>query len=154
MGYEGATDAVTFLGLGLFLWAGAHQVLEGKLTIGGLVAFNSLLTLATVPISNLLLLWDALQRSTVLLNRLDDVFEQEPEQGHDRSRLRPVKSLTGHITFRHLGFRYGGPEAPPILQDITLEVPAGKTVAIVGRSGSGETPLAKSPAGLLQAPQR
>ncbi len=150
MGYDGAVDAVTFLGLGLFLWAGANQVLEGKLTIGGLVAFNSLLTLATVPISNLLLLWDTLQRATVLLNRLDDVFEQEPEQGHDRSRLRPVKSLTGHITFRHVGFRYGGPEAPPILQDITLEVPAGKTVAIVGRSGSGKTTLAKCLSGLLE----
>ena len=150
MGYDGAVDAVTFLGLGLFLWAGAHQVLDGQLTIGGLVAFNSLLTLATVPISNLLLLWDILQRATVLLNRLDDVFEQEPEQGHDRSRLRPVRSLTGHITFRHVGFRYGGPEAPPILQDITLDVPAGKTVAIVGRSGSGKTTLAKCLSGLLE----
>jgi ATP-binding cassette subfamily B protein len=150
MGYEGATDAVTFLGLGLFLWASANQVLAGQLTIGGLVAFNSLLTLATVPISNLLLLWDSLQRATVLLNRLDDVFEQEPEQGHDRSRLRPVKSLTGHITFRHVGFRYGGPEAPPVLHDITLDVPAGKTVAIVGRSGSGKTTLAKCLSGLLE----
>jgi ATP-binding cassette subfamily B protein len=150
MSYDGATEAVTFLGLGLFLWAGAHEVLGGRLTIGGLVAFNSLLTLATVPISHLLLLWDVLQRSTVLLNRLDDVFEHEPEQGHDRSRLRPVRSLTGQVTFRKVGFRYGGPEAPPILQDVTLEVPAGKTVAIVGRSGSGKTTLAKCLSGLLE----
>jgi ATP-binding cassette subfamily B protein len=150
MTYDGATDAVTFLGLGLFLWAGAHEVLAGRMTIGGLVAFNSLLTLATVPISNLLLLWDSLQRATVLLNRLSDVFEQEPEQGHDRSRLRPVRNLTGQITFRHVGFRYGGPEAPPVLNDITLEVPAGKTVAIVGRSGSGKTTLVKCLAGLLE----
>jgi ATP-binding cassette subfamily B protein len=150
MSYDGATDAITFLGLGLFLWASAHQVLEGRLTIGGLVAFNSLLTLAIAPISSLLLLWDSLQRSTVLLNRLDDVLEQEPEQGHDRSRLRPVRSLTGHIAFRHMGFRYGGPEAPAILQDIVLDVPPGKTVAIVGRSGSGKTTLAKCLAGLLE----
>ena len=150
MTYDGAIDAVTFLGLGLFLWAGAHEVLGGRLTIGGLVAFNSLLTLATVPISNLLLLWDSLQRATVLLNRLSDVFEQEPEQGHDRSRLRSVRDLTGQITFRRVGFRYGGPEAPPVLQDITLDVPAGKTVAIVGRSGSGKTTLVKCLAGLLE----
>jgi ATP-binding cassette subfamily B protein len=150
MSYEGATDAVTFLGLGLFLWAGANQVLAGRLTIGGLVAFNSLLTLATVPISNLLLLWDSLQRATVLLNRLDDVFENEPEQGHDRSRLRPVRSLSGHIEFRNVGFRYGGPEAPSILQGITLEVPPGKVIAIVGRSGSGKTTMAKCLAGLLE----
>ncbi len=150
LSYDGAADAVTFLGLGLFLWAGANQVLAGQLTIGGLVAFNSLLALATVPISNLLLLWDSLQRATVLLNRLDDVLEQEPEQGHDRSRLRPVRSLSGHVTFRNLGFRYGGPEAPPILQGITLDVPPGKVIAIVGRSGSGKSTLAKCLAGLLE----
>jgi HlyB family type I secretion system ABC transporter len=150
MGYEGAAEAITFLGLGLFLWAGAHQVLAGQLTIGGLVAFNSFVTLSTVPIHNLLTLWDTLQRATVMLNRLDDVFDHEPEQGHDRSRLRPVRSLTGHVSFRQVGFRYGGPEAPAILEDITLEVPAGKTIAIVGRSGSGKTTLAKCLAGLLE----
>jgi ABC-type bacteriocin/lantibiotic exporter with double-glycine peptidase domain/CRP-like cAMP-binding protein len=150
MTYAGAAEAITFLGLGLFLWAGANQVLAGRLTIGGLVAFNSLLTLATVPLHNVLLLWDILQRATVMLTRLDDVFEQEPEQGHDRSRLRPVRGLTGHVSFRNVGFRYGGPEAPAILQDITLEVPAGKRVAIVGRSGSGKTTLVKCLAGLLE----
>ena len=150
MSYEGAAEAITFLGLGLFLWAGAKQVLAGQLTIGGLVAFNSLVTLATVPIHNLLTLWDTLQRATVMLNRLDDVFDQEPEQGHDRSRLRAVRNLTGHVAFRNVGFRYGGPEAPAILQEITLEVPAGKTIAIVGRSGSGKTTMAKCLAGLLE----
>src|SRR5262249_14492313 len=55
-----------------------------------------------------------------------------------------------HVAFRDIGFRYGGPEAPPILQNITLEVPAGKIVAIVGRSGSGKTTLAKCLAGLLE----
>jgi ATP-binding cassette subfamily B protein len=150
LGYDAAADAIVFLGLGLFLWAGAQQVLAGQLTIGGLVAFNSLVTLASVPLQNLLLLWDTLQRATVVLDRLDDVFEHEPEQGHDRSVLRPVRSLTGHVQFQRLGFRYGGPEAPPILQDITLQVPAGKTVAIVGRSGSGKTTLVKCLAGLLE----
>jgi ATP-binding cassette subfamily B protein len=150
MSYDGAAEAITFLGLGLFLWAGAYQVLAGRLTIGGLVAFNSLLTLATVPLHNFLVLWDLVQRATVMMNRLDDVFEQEPEQGHDRSRLRPVRGLTGHVSFRAMGFRYGGSEAPAILQDITLEVPAGKTVAIVGRSGSGKTTLAKCLSGLLE----
>jgi ATP-binding cassette subfamily B protein len=150
MGYDAAADALVFLGLGLFLWAGAQQVLAGQLTIGGLVAFNSLVTMASVPLNNLLMLWDVLQRGRVFLDRLDDIFEHEPEQGHDRSRLRPVRTLTGHVSFQKLGFRYGGPEAPPILQDITLEIPAGKTVAIVGRSGSGKTTLAKCLAGLLE----
>jgi HlyB family type I secretion system ABC transporter len=150
MSYEGAIDAVTFLSLGLFLWAGAYEVLDGSLSIGGLIAFNSLVALSTVPIRNLLVLWDNLQRCDVLLNRLDDVFQHEPEQGHDRSVLRPVRSLAGQVTLRNVGFRYGGPEAPAILERVTLDVPAGKVVAIVGRSGSGKTTLAKCLSGLLE----
>src|SRR5690606_31428801 len=130
MTYEAGIDALTFLGLGLFLWAGAYEVLGGRLSIGGLVAFNSLVALSTVPIRSLLVLWDNLQRCDVLLNRLDDVFQQEPEQGHDRTSLRPVPQLAGHVSLRSVGFRYGGPEAPPVLQNVSLEVPAGRRVAI------------------------
>ena len=150
MSYEGAIDAVTFLGLGLFLWAATYQVLDGQLSIGGLVAFNSLVALSTAPIRNLLLLWDNLQRCDVLLNRLDDVFQHEPEQGRDRSALRAVRTLSGSVTLRGVGFRYGGPEAPAILDGITVDMPAGKVVAIVGRSGSGKTTLARCMAGLLE----
>jgi ATP-binding cassette subfamily B protein len=84
------------------------------------------------------------------VNRLDDVFQQEPEQGQDHSRLKPVRSLEGRVALRNVGFRYGGPESPPILEGISLEVPAGKMVAIVGRSGSGKTTLVKCLAGLLE----
>ena len=94
--------------------------------------------------------WDSLQRATVLLNRLNDVFQHEPEQGTDRALARAGAIARGAPRLPGSGFRYGGPEAPPILQDITLDVPAGKTVAIVGRSGSGKTTLAKCMAGLLE----
>ncbi len=150
MCYEGAIQAVTFLSLILFFWVGAHQVMAGKLTIGGLVAFNSLVALANAPISTMLALWDNVQLAAVLLNRLNDVFEQEPEQGADHSHLLPVRSLEGRIQLQGVGFRYGGPEAPPILDGISLEVPPGKRVAIVGRSGSGKTTLVKCLAGLLE----
>ncbi|HEY7676695.1 MAG TPA: peptidase domain-containing ABC transporter [Candidatus Methylomirabilis sp.] len=153
MTYEGAIQAVTFLSLALFLWVGAYQVMGGALTIGGLVAFNSLVALANGPIGTLLSLWDNAQMASVLINRMNDVFEQEPEQGADRSRLRPVRSLEGRIRFQNLSFRYGGADAPPILEDITFEVPPGKRVAIVGRSGSGKTTLIKCLAGLLEPTQ-
>jgi ATP-binding cassette subfamily B protein len=150
MCYEGAIQSVTFLSLVLFLWVGAPQVIHGALTIGGFVAFNSLVALANVPIWKLLSLWDNLQFSAVLLNRLHDVFEQEPEQGTDHSQLLPVRTLEGRVRFQNVGFQYGGPESPKILDGITFEVPAGKMVAIVGRSGSGKTTLVKCLAGLLE----
>ncbi len=104
--------AITLLGVGLFLWAGACQVLDGTMSIGGLLAFNSLIALATAPIRNLPTLWDNLQRCEVKRNRLDDVFQHEPEQGNNRWALRPVTTLVGQVSFRKVGFRDGGPEAP------------------------------------------
>ena len=77
-------------------------------------------------------------------------FEQEPEQGHDRSRLVPVRSLEGRVELRGVSFKYGGPESPDILKDITLDLLPGRTVAVVGRSGSGKTTLIKLIAGLLE----
>jgi ATP-binding cassette subfamily B protein len=150
MVYDGAIQVVTLLSMTLFLWVGAHQVMAGKLTIGALVAFNSLVALANAPIVLLLNLWDNVQMASVLLNRLDDIFEQEPEQGSDRSGLLPVRTLEGRVRFENVGFRFGGPEAPPILDAVTFDVPPGKMVAIVGRSGSGKTTLIKCLAGLLE----
>ncbi|MEO8431050.1 MAG: peptidase domain-containing ABC transporter [Acidobacteriota bacterium] len=149
MGYRGAVQTVTLLTTALFLGIGARQVMGGALTIGGLVAFNALVALANAPILTLLTIWDNWQHSAVLLNRLNDVFEQEPEQGADRSRLVPVRSLEGRIELHDLGFSYG-PEAPEILKGITFDVEPGKRVAIVGRSGSGKTTLVKCLAGLLE----
>jgi ABC-type bacteriocin/lantibiotic exporter with double-glycine peptidase domain len=150
MSYQGAIQMVTFLTTALFLWVGAHQVMNGNLTIGGLVAFSSLVALANAPLGTLLNLWDNVQHSAVLLDRLSDVFEQEPEQGADRSRLKSVRTLEGTVRFENVGFQYGGPESPKILEGITFEAPPGKTVAIVGRSGSGKTTLVKCLVGLLE----
>src|SRR5262249_44935039 len=110
--YEGAVMMVSLLSTIFFLWVGAQQVLADRLTIGGLVAFTSLMALANQPLLQLLMLWDQAQNASVLMNRLNDVFAQEPEQGADRSRLKPVPTLGGHIRFENLGFRFGGPEAP------------------------------------------
>lgn len=150
MYYDGAVSSTSYVSLMLFLAFGAVEVLEGRMTIGALMAFNFLIALANGPIKELLRIWDAYQTVSVLLNRLDDIFDQEPEQGNDHSRLIPVKRLEGTVTLKDVGFQYGGAESPKILDDISFDVPAGKLVAVVGRSGSGKTTLIKCLAGLLE----
>lgn len=150
MYYDGGVSATIYVSLTLFLAFGAIEVLEGRMTIGALLAFNFLVALANGPIKELLRIWDGYQTVSVLLNRLDDIFDQEPEQGHDHSRLVPVRRLEGHVTLKDVGFQFGGTESPKILEGINFEIPAGKLVAVVGRSGSGKTTLIKCLAGLLE----
>ena len=150
MVYEAALQIVSFATLVLFLLVGSLRVLDGDLTIGEFVAFNTLVVLGTAPIIALLSIWDDLQKSSVLFNRLNDIIEQEPEQGFDHSHLRPVHTMEGAVRLQNLGFTYGGPVSSPILEGINLDVEPGTTVAFVGRSGSGKTTLVRCLAGLLE----
>jgi HlyB family type I secretion system ABC transporter len=150
LAYQGSLQLISFASFGLFLLVGSIQVVHGNLSLGEFVAFNALVALATGPLLTLLSLWDQGQLARVLLGRLDDVLDPEPEQGSDRERLRTVSTLEGRVELRGVGFRYGGPEAPAILENITLTAQPGETVALVGRSGSGKTTLIKLVAGLLE----
>ncbi|MGI8436612.1 MAG: peptidase domain-containing ABC transporter, partial [Chthoniobacterales bacterium] len=150
MSYDSILTTIGMLSTAIFLWVGARQVMSGALSIGGFVAFSSLTAMAYSGIMRTLGVWDNMQFASVLLNRLNDIFEQEPEQGHDRSKLTPVHSLEGRIELRNTCFRYGGPEAPNILNNINLSIAPGRMVAFVGRSGCGKTTLIKLIAGLLE----
>ncbi len=150
MSYDSVLQTIGMLSTAIFLWVGANQVMTGALSVGGFVAFSSLTALAYGGILRTLGVWDNMQFASVLLNRLNDIFEQDPEQGRDRSRLAPVHSLEGRIELKKVSFKYGGPEAPNILSDITLDLAPGRMVALVGRSGCGKTTLIKLIAGLLE----
>lgn len=126
------------------LWTGAKMVLEQELTIGQLMAFNALIGSVMAPVMGLVRIWDELQETLVSMERLGDVLELEPEQkaGEISSRV-VLPELKGDISFENVYFRYGDNSSPYILKDISLEIKAGSTIAIVGRSGSGKTTLAK-----------
>ena len=126
LAYQGSLQLVAFASFGLFLVAGSIEVVHGNLTLGEFVAFNALVALATGPLLMLLSLWDQGQLARVLFDRLDDVVAPEPEQGTDRDRLQTVSTLEGRVALHGVGFRYGGPEAPAILEDVTLTRRAGR----------------------------
>ena len=151
LAYHGLLGLVSLASFAIFLGVGSLEVIHQQITIGEFVAYGSLIALANGPVLALLSLWDEVQQSKVLLQRLDDVLGQEPEQGHDRSQLRKVTTLEGRVELRDVGFRYGGHDAPAILEHLTFSVEPGETIAIVGRSGSGKTTLIKLLAGLLEA---
>jgi ATP-binding cassette subfamily B protein len=142
--------AVSLVSLALFIFAGSLRVLDDAMTIGEFVSFSSLVLLANGPIVLLLSAWDELQIGSVLVSRLSDVVEQEPEQGSERSGLHAVPSLSGAVRLQDVGFDYPGPASKPVLDGITLDVEPGTRVALVGRSGSGKTTLVRLLAGLLE----
>jgi ABC-type bacteriocin/lantibiotic exporter with double-glycine peptidase domain len=150
MAYYGIISLATFGTALLILWVGALQVLEHRLTVGGLISLNSLVLLANGPLLVVLSLWDQAQLSTVLMGRVQDILEHEPEQGHDHSHLSSVEGLDGRVTLRKAGFHYQTAPNAPILSDISIDIPSGTKVALVGRSGSGKSTLLRCLAGLLE----
>jgi len=148
MFYDAATQVAGFMMFVLFLWVGALLVAEGQLSIGQLVAINSLVLLANAPIAQLLGLWDQVQQGTVLLQRLQDVLEAEPEQTHDGAHLTPVRRLSGRIALRQVELTYGDSDHPA-LEGVSLVLEPGSTLGLVGRSGSGKSTLVRCLAGLV-----
>jgi len=128
------------LGNTALLWYGATLVIQDQLTIGQFVAFNMLIGNVISPVLALVGLWDELQEVTVSVERLNDVFEAEPEESPQHPLL-VLPRLEGDIKFDNVTFRYSDQQERNTLQNISLEVESGQTVALVGRSGSGKTTL-------------
>jgi ATP-binding cassette subfamily B protein len=122
----------------VFVVLGAAAVGAGTISVGTYVASIGLVLFVSSPLVRLMLIWDDVQATSVLLARLHDVLDHEPEQGPDHSALVHVTSLQGHVELRGVEFRYrDGDDA--ILSAIDLEIGPGSTVALVGRSGSGKS---------------
>ena len=149
MAYEGIASSITFLTVVVFLFLGALVVLAHHLTIGGLVAFNSLILLANAPLGTLLGLWDSWLQSKVLLGRVQDIFDYGEEQPAGAVAYRRVPTLEGRVTLRGVGFHFPHAPTAKILDRVSVDIPAGTTVGIVGRSGSGKSTLVKCLVGLL-----
>jgi ATP-binding cassette subfamily B protein len=155
---------VTFL---IILWQGGRLVLEGKLSLGALIAFYAYLGLLVWPMIALGWVTNIFQRGAASMGRLNYILAAQPEiDDRDVAAKPDGAKLRGEIEFRNLTFTYPTPrsavaagpngrpaeENAPVLHDISLRVPAGSTLAVVGPTGSGKSTLAALIARLYDAP--
>jgi len=124
----------------LILFVGAQLVIANKLTVGELVAFNMIAAQLSAPVLRLAQLWQDFQQVRISIDRLGDILNTTPEPGMSgHATLPPIK---GDIRLDAVTFRYRL-DGQPVLRDVTLAVPAGQVLGIVGSSGSGKSTLAK-----------
>ncbi|AMD95784.1 peptidase domain-containing ABC transporter [Leptotrichia sp. oral taxon 847] len=132
------SGVVELIGNTLIMWVGAIQVINGKLALGEMMVFNTLLGYFTNPVKNLISLQPTIQTATVSADRLGEIIDLDIEQSDEK--MIP-QNLKGDIEIKGLNFRYGTREL--ILKNINMEIKQGEKIALVGESGSGKTTLAK-----------
>ncbi len=125
----------------LILWIGARLVINGELSVGQLVAFNMLAARVSGPVLRLVQLWQDFQQAGIAVRRLGDILNARPEPGYQAGRAS-LSTLKGQVSFDNVSFRYT-PDSPEVLHSLTLNVPAGNVIGIVGRSGSGKSTLSR-----------
>ncbi|GAA4351458.1 type I secretion system permease/ATPase [Variovorax defluvii] len=121
------------------MYVGARLAIEGRLSVGQLIAFNMLAGQVAQPTMRLAQLWTDFQQTGLSVQRLGDILNTSTEVAGTRSVLPP---LAGRITLEGVAFRYR-PDGPEVLKGIDLDIRPGEVIGIVGRSGSGKSTLTK-----------
>lgn len=121
------------------IWVGATLVVEGKLTIGELIAFNMLASQMAAPIVRIAQLWNSFQQVGISMERLGDILNAPAEVVGQKTR---IPRLSGAIKFDKVSFRYRH-DTPDVLRGVNLKIAPGEVIGIVGRSGSGKSTLAR-----------
>jgi ATP-binding cassette, subfamily B, multidrug efflux pump len=150
----------------LVLWQGGRLVIMSQITLGELIAFYTFMTRLIFPMIALGFVTNIFQRGGASMGRLNYILDSEPKINDDAAVRDKAGEIRGEIEFRNLTFTYptvrsdtdgtksNGSAAinKPVLQDISLRVPAGSILAIVGPTGSGKSTLAALIARLWEAP--
>jgi ATP-binding cassette subfamily B protein len=139
-----------FLGLGalMVIWLGSREVVRGRISLGEFVAFNAYLTMLSWPMIAFGWVTNMLQRGMASWKRMLEVLDTAPaiadselRDANLQSNRNPqsaIRNVKGDIEFRHLTFAYG---SHAVLHDVSAVIPAGRTVALVGPTGSGKSTL-------------
>jgi ABC-type multidrug transport system fused ATPase/permease subunit len=142
---------IPLIAQGAVLLVGARMVTSGELTVGGFVAFNLYLGLLVVPLRSLGMWIGQSQRATAAGERIFEIMDA-PEEIADLPGAIELPPGGGRLQFEHVDFEYM--EGRPTLEDIELDVPAGRTIALIGHTGSGKTTLTSLVPALLRRHRR
>ena len=129
----------TILGM-VTTYVGIMQVLNGQMTLGGYMAFSTLSSYFTSPISDLIGMQMSIQEASISMKRLTEIMDYESEQKEDQEYTE-MEQIDGDIEFKGVTFRYGN--RSPALNHVSFTIPKGKKVALVGSSGSGKSTITK-----------
>src|SRR5262249_28069950 len=123
------------------LYFGAKLVIDGDLSVGELVAFNMLASSVSAPVLRLAQMWQDFHQARLSVARLGDILNTPAEPTYNPGRAA-LPATRGDVVFEHVTLRYRI-DGPEILHDVSLGVPAGQLVGIVGPSGSGKSTLTR-----------
>ncbi|MFA7061626.1 MAG: type I secretion system permease/ATPase [Pedobacter sp.] len=136
---SGGVTLVSKLVTASIMWVGAGLVVDNKMTVGELVAFNMLSGQVSSPILRLAQLWNDFQQVGISMSRLGDILNARTEIVGQKTR---IPRIAGAIEFDQVSFRYR-PDSPDVIRAVNLKVAPGEIIGIVGRSGSGKSTLTK-----------
>ncbi len=136
---SGGVTLISKLVTASIMWVGAGLVVDGKMTVGELVAFNMLSGQVSSPILRLAQLWNDFQQVGISMSRLGDILNARTEIVGQKTR---IPRIAGALEFDQVSFRYR-PDTPDVIRSVNLKVAPGEVIGIVGRSGSGKSTLTK-----------
>jgi ATP-binding cassette, subfamily B, bacterial len=120
----------------------AKSVIDGEITLGMMLAVQYIIGQLNSPIDQLINFFNITQDAKISLERLGEIHLRDDEESYDEAKLSEVPDDAG-IEIQNLSFKYEGPDSDLVLENININIPAGKQTAIVGTSGSGKTTLVK-----------
>lgn len=123
------------------LWIGAHAVMDNKMTVGELIAFQMLAGQVIAPVLRLVNMWQYFQQTLVSVDRLGDILNESSEPTFNPNRTT-LPYIRGEIVLDRVTFRYRS-DTSEVLRQVSLHIKSGMRVGIVGRSGSGKSTLTK-----------